>query len=294
MNEKYKGIFTALLTPFDENNHVNAKVLRELVDFNLKQGVSGFYVGGSTAEAFMLTEEERLLVMKTVSEYAKGRCTLIAHVGCISTKQAIKFAKASQEMGYDAVSSVSPFYYKFSFDEIKKYYFDIADAVQLPMFIYNFPAFSGVNLTVDNIKEFLDDDRFIGVKHTSNDYFALEQFKSAYPEKIVYNGYDEMCLAGLSMGADGAIGSTFNFMADKFVKIRKLVMENDLNAAREIQKDANVIIQALCKVGVFQGEKAVLDALGFDFGPARAPFAPLTDEQKKDLLSTVLPLLRGK
>ncbi len=294
MNEKFKGIFTALLTPFDENDHVNTKVLRELVDFNLKQGVSGFYVGGSTAEAFMLTEEERLLVMKTVSEHAKGRCTLIAHVGCISTKQAIKFAKASQEMGYDAVSSVSPFYYKFSFDEIKKYYFDIADAVQLPMFIYNFPAFSGVNLTVDNIKEFLDDDRFIGVKHTSNDYFALEQFKSAYPEKIIYNGYDEMCLAGLSMGADGAIGSTFNFMADKFVKIRKLVAENDLNAAREIQKDANVIIQALCKVGVFQGEKAVLDALGFDFGPARAPFAPLTDEQKKDLLSTVLPLLRGK
>lgn len=291
MNEKFKGIFTALLTPFDENDHVNTKVLCELVDFNLKQGVSGFYVGGSTAETFMLTEEERLLVMKTVSEHAKGKCTLIAHVGCISVKQAIKFAKAAQYMGYDAVSSVAPFYYNFSFNEIKKYYFDVADAVQLPMLIYNFPACSGVNLTVDNIKEFLDDDRFIGVKHTSNDYFALEQFKAAYPDKVVYNGYDEMCLAGLSMGADGAIGSTFNFMADKFVKIRELVTDNNVNAAREIQKDANTIIQALCKVGVFQGEKAVLDALGFDFGPARAPFAPLTDEQKKELLDTVLPLL---
>ena len=288
---KFQGIFPALLTPFDEHDQVNTKVLEELVDYNLKKGVDGFYVGGSTAEAFLLSDEERLLVMKTVSERAKGKCTLIAHIGCISTVQAIRFAKAAQEMGYDAVSSVAPFYYKFSFSEIKKYYFDIVDAVDLPMLIYNFPAFSGVNLTVDNIKEFLNDDRFIGVKHTSNDFFALEQFKAAFPDKLVYNGYDEMLLAGLSMGADGAIGSTFNFMAEKFIKIRELLAQNDLVGAQKIQKEANIIIQALCKVGVMQGEKAVLDALGFDFGPARAPFAPIPDEQKKELLDTVLPLL---
>lgn len=291
MNEKFKGIFPALLTPFDANDRVNTKVLGELVEYNLKKGVDGFYVGGSTAEAFLLTEEERILVMKTVMERAKGKCTLIAHIGCISTAQAIRLAKAAEEMGYDAVSSVAPFYYKFSFDEIKKYYFDIADAVDLPMLIYNFPAFSGVNLTVNQIKEFLNDDRFIGVKHTSNDYFALEQFKTAFPDKVVYNGYDEMLLAGLSMGADGAIGSTFNFMAEKFIKIRELLAQNDLAGAQAVQRDANAIIQALCKVGVMQGEKAVLDALGFDFGPARAPFAPLTEEQKKGLLDVVLPLL---
>ncbi len=291
MDEKFKGIFPALLTPFDKNDRVNTQVLCELVDYNLKKGVNGFYVGGSTAEAFMLTEEERLLVMKTVSERAKGKCTLIAHIGCISTAQAIKFAKAAQEMGYDAVSSVAPFYYKFSFHEIKKYYFDILNAVELPMLIYNFPAFSGVNLTIDNIKEFLNDERIIGVKHTSNDYFALEQFKTAFPGKVMYNGYDEMFLAGLSMGADGAIGSTFNFMAEKFIKIRQLFLQNDVEGAQKIQREANAIIQALCKVGVMQGEKAVLDALGFDFGPARAPFEPLTEEQKKGLLDIVLPLL---
>lgn len=291
MNEKFKGIFPALLTPFDKNDHVNTDVLCELVDYNLKKGVTGFYVGGSTAEAFLLTDEERLQVMKTVSERAYGKCTLIAHIGCISTSQSIKFAKKAQELGYDAVSSVAPFYYKFSFDEIKKYYFDIVDAVDLPMLIYNFPAFSGVNLTVNNIKEFLEDDRFLGVKHTSSDYFALEQFKTAFPEKLVYNGYDEMFLAGLAMGADGAIGSTFNFMAEKFIKIRELFMQNDIKGAQKVQQEANAIIQALCKVGVMQGEKAVLDALGFDFGPARAPFGLLSDEQKKELCETVLPLL---
>ena len=291
MLEKFKGIFPALLTPFDKNDCVNTKVLEAITEYNIKKGVDGFYVDGSTAEAFLLSDQERLAVLESVSKVAKGKATLIAHIGCISTKQAIALAKEAKEMGYDAISSVAPFYYKFSFQEIKKYYFDIVDAVDLPMFIYNFPAFSGVNLTVDNIKEFLTDDRFLGVKHTSNDYFALEQFKAAFPDKLVYNGYDEMFLAGLAMGADGAIGSTFNLMAEKFIEIQKLFKENKIEEARAVQKQANVIIQALCKVGVMQGEKAVMDALGFDMGPARAPFAPLSDAQKKELLDTVMPLL---
>ena len=291
MNQKFQGIFPALLTPFDQGNRVNTAVLKELVDYNLKKGVSGFYVTGSTAEAFLLTQKERLLVMETVSQQAKGKCTLIAHVGCISTEQSQQLAKEAEAMGYDAVSSVAPFYYKFSFPEIKKFYFDIADAVSIPMLIYNIPAFSGVSLTVDHIGEFLTDDRFLGVKHTSNDYFALERFKTAFPDKVIYNGYDEMFLAGLSMGADGAIGSTFNFMAEKFIKIRELFMEGNMTEAKALQTQANHIITALCKVGVMQGEKAIMDGLGFDFGPARAPFAPLTQEQKQALLQEVLPLL---
>lgn len=291
MKKEFTGIFPALLTPFDKNDNVNTEVLRRITRYNLDKGVSGFYVGGSTAEAFLLSTEERLQVMQTVAEEAKTETTLIAHIGCISTKQAIELAKAAKEMGYDAISSVAPFYYKFSFPEIKKYYYDIVDAVDLPMFIYNFPAFSGVNLTVDNIAEFLTDDRFLGVKHTSSDYFALEQFKAAFPDKIVYNGYDETFLAGLAMGADGAIGSTFNLMAEKFIKIRALFAENKVAEAQAVQKEANAIIRALCKVGVMQGEKAVMDALGFEMGDARAPFAPLSQEQKKELLDTVMPLL---
>lgn len=291
MNKKFKGIFPALLTPFHTQGNVNTKVLCDLVDYNLSKDVAGFYVGGSTAESFLMTEEERVSVMKTVSERAKGKCTLIAHIGCISTEQSIRLAKVAKELGYDAISSVAPFYYKFTFSEIRKFYFDIVSAVDMPMLIYNFPAYSGVTLTVDNIKEFLSDDRFIGVKHTSSDYFAMEQFKSAYPEKVIYNGYDEMFLSGLSMGADGAIGSTFNFMAEKYIKMMECFEKGDLLCAQKLQKEANTIIQSLCKVGVMQGEKAVLEAMGFDLGPARAPFEPLTAEQKKELVDIVLPLL---
>jgi N-acetylneuraminate lyase len=167
------------------------------------------------------------------------------------------------------------------------------DAVDLPMLIYNIPAFSGVNLTVGNISEFLNDDRFIGVKHTSNDYFALEQYKAAFPDKIVYNGFDEMFLSGVSMGADGAIGSTYNFMADKFVAMQMLFAENNIHEAQKMQKEANRIIALLCKIGVIPAEKEVLNQLGFEFGECRHPFCSPTNEQKAMIAKEIIPYIKS-
>ncbi len=279
-NKDYQGIFPALLTPFDKNDCIDHTALRELVRMNLVKGVSGFYVGGSTAEAFLLTDAERNSVYETVAEEAGACSVLLAHVGAISTKQAIEFAKVAKSCGYHAMSAIAPFYYKFSFEQIKKHYFTIAEAVDLPMIIYNFPNFSGVNLSVAQVAEFFADERFIGIKHTSNDFFALEQFKTNFPQKLVFNGFDEMFLSGLSMGADGGIGSTYNFMAEKYVAIYRLFRESKFDEALEIQKECNRIITALCKVGVMEGEKEVLCQMGLHFGNARAPFSCLTEEQK--------------
>ena len=291
MKKEFGGVYPALLTPFDENDKINFNSLEKLVEYNLKKGVHGFYVDGSTAEAFLLTFEERKEILKTVSECAKGKCNLIAQIGCIGTKMSVELAQYAESLGYDAVSSVAPFYYKFGFEEIKKYYFDIVNSVNIPMVIYNIPAYSGVTLSADNIGEFLSDDRFIGVKHTATDYFALRQFKRAFPDKTIFNGFDETFLAGLSMGADGAIGSTFNFMAEKFIRIFELFKNNDVAAAQKIQNEADVIIEELCKVGVMQGEKAILDELGIKMGNVRAPFKPISDENRKYIVKKVMPLL---
>lgn len=291
MNGKFKGIFTALLTPFDEENRINTDALCAAIDFNLKMGIKGFYVCGSTGEAFLLSEAERVQIMRTVAKHVNGRGTLIAHVGCISTDSSIRLAKEAESMGYDAISSVAPFYYKFSFDEIRTHYFDIVDQVGLPMLVYNFPAFSNVNLSVDALSEFLKDERFLGVKHTSQDLYAMEAIKTAFPDKIIYNGYDEMCLAGLATGADGAIGSTYNFMGDKFVRLQSAVEHNDLAAARAIQHEANVIITCLLKYGIMAAEKAVMTGLGINFGNPRKPCKPLSGDQSAELCETILPML---
>ena len=218
---KFDGIFTALLTPFDKNNKINEKALRELVKFNLSMGVKGFYVCGSTGEAFLMSKDERRQVMEIVKD-SSGDATLIAHVGSVNEIEALELAKYAKELQYDIVSSVAPYYYKFSFEEIKNYYFRLADAAELQMLVYHIPVLSGVNMGIENLGEFLNDDRFIGIKYTSNDFFMMEQCKSNFPDKVLYNGFDEMFLSGLSMGADGAIGSTYNFMANKFVLINEL------------------------------------------------------------------------
>ena len=276
----FDGIFTALLTPFDQNDKINEKALRELISMNIQMGVRGFYVSGSTAEAFLMTPEERREIFRIVRDAAPEQ-TLIAHIGSIHEKEAEELGLYAAELGYDAISSVAPFYYKFSFEEIKSYYFRLAERVELPMLVYNFPAFSGVNLGFDQFEQFLTSDLFLGVKHTSNDFFTLQRCKSAFPNKIIYNGFDEMFLSGLSMGADGGIGSTYNFMADKFVAIQKLFGEGKLQEAQAIQAEANHIIAVLAKVGVMQAEKEVLNQMGLEFGICRRPFQEPTSEQKE-------------
>ena len=101
-----------------------------------------------------------------------------------------------------------------------------------------------------------------------------------------------MFLAGLSMGADGGIGSTFNFMAEKYIEIRRLFQENDMSAAQALQREVNTILRALVEVGVMQGEKAIMEGLGFPLGQARSPFAPLSGAQKEKLLRLALPALQ--
>ncbi|MBQ9778073.1 MAG: N-acetylneuraminate lyase [Clostridia bacterium] len=288
---QFSGIFTALLTPFDKNNKLNEKALCDLVKMNLDKGVSGFYVGGSTAEAFLLTDDERRAVYEIVAAEAKGKCKLLAHIGALSTDQAIGFAKHAERLGYDAISSVAPFYFKYTFAELKQYYFDIVNEVALPMIVYHFPNFSGVSLTAANVGEFLQDDRFAGIKYTSSDYFMMEQIKSAFPDKVVFNGFDETFLAGISLGADGGIGSTYNFMADKFVKIKKLYAEGKMQEAKAVQQEANAIITVLCQIGVMQAEKEVLNQMGLDFGHCRRPFAPVTEEQKKLIAEKIIPYI---
>lgn len=281
--EKLKGIFPALLTPFTKEGKINEGALASLVKMNLDKGVDGFYVGGSTAEAFLLSQEERKYILDIVMQEAKGKGSVIYHIGCIGTDQAINLGRYAEKAGVDAISSIPPFYYNFSFSEIKNYYFDIVNEVSLPMIIYNFPAFSGVTLNIGNMKEFFVDNRFIGLKHTSNDFYTLERVKRVYQDVIVYNGFDEMFLSGLIMGADGGIGSTYNVMAEKFVAIRKLFLQGDIRLAQKLQREANNIIEVLAKVGVLPGEKEILNMMGFEYGECRRPFKKLDVEEKKML-----------
>ncbi len=283
MDKEYRGIYAALVTPYTRNGEVNYSELKKLINYLIEKGIDGFYVGGSTAETFLLSNEERKKILETVVDANHGRKKVICHTGAISTDQAIDFANHARAAGANAISAISPFYYKFSNKEITDYYHDIMNATDLPMFIYNFPNFSGFALTQDILDELMRHENLIGVKFTSSDFFMLERIKTNHPELIVWNGFDEMLAAGLMMGADGGVGSTYNCMCPLIHKIYDSFLGKNMEEAQEYQKQANYVIKAICNHGVFASIKTILEFEGFEFNGCRRPFAAMTQEGRKEL-----------
>lgn len=279
--ERITGIFPAIVTPFQADNEIDESALRALVDRLVAEGVSGFYVGGSTGEAFLMSTDERKRVLELVADVVGDRTSVIAHVGSPSTRTAIELARHAQAKGVTAVSAVPPFYYKYSIDEILDYYRDIAASVQTPILLYNIPSLSGVTLDSENARPLLEDERVVGVKHTSMDLYELERMKQSFPRLSLLNGHDEVMLAGLSMGADGAVGSTFNIMAKLVIQIQKAFMAGRFAEADGLQHRVNAVIEVLKKVGVFRGVKYVLKLQGIDCGECRKPFRALSEAEKR-------------
>lgn len=288
--KNYQGVYAALMTPFKADGSVDYDALQVLADHCIDSGLTGLYVGGSTGEGFLLTEEERMEVFRVVGKHMAGKCNLFAHVGAISTDSAVRMAKVAEASGFDAVSAVAPFYYSFPLEAIKTYYSDIMHATTLPMLMYNFPNAGGFNGMLDVVNSFIQDDKLLGIKHTSQNLFELEQFKHLERDLVVFNGFDEMLVAGLSMGADGGIGSTYNFMPKIILDIYNSFNKGDIAAAQKAQDKANRIISAMIPFGVFQMEKEILTNLGLPVGECRKPFLPLSAEGKAKAKEIALSL----
>jgi N-acetylneuraminate lyase len=281
------GVFSALITPLRADGALNLDILPALADAQIAQGIHGFYVGGSTGEAFLQSREERQAVIAGFARAVRGRAKLIAHVGAIATHEAIALAQAAADVGYDAISAIPPFYYDFSPAEVRAHYHALADATPLPLVVYNFPAKSARPLSTADLLTLLQHPKVIGVKHTSQNLYQLERLKTAAPHAVIYNGFDEMFVGGVAMGADGGIGTTYNFMGKLFVQMWNAVRAGELEQARALQTRANAVIDVLIDVGVFPGTKGILALQGLDCGPCRAPFSALTEAQQAKLAQVV-------
>jgi len=276
--KKLEGVVSALVTPFDEKDNVREDSIRRIINYNLKNGVSGFYACGSTGESLLLTLDERKRVLEIVKDEVKDRAFIIANIGCMGTKFSIELAKHAEEVGVDAISSFPPIYYKFSFDEIKQYYFDIADSVNVPLIIYYIPSFTNVEMSLENFSELLEHKNIMGVKFTSMNLFMLERIK-ALSNKTVFNGFDEVFLGGLSLGADGMIGSTCNIIPAIIRAIYDSFKSKEMEKAYIYQQKLNEIINDIKDFGIIPATKAILSLIGIECGKPRKPFKALGEEE---------------
>lgn len=282
---KYRGVFTALVTPMDVDGRLDPESLERLVEHQIEQGIRGFYVGGSTGEGFLLTSEERMAVLETVVQAARGRVTVISHVGCISTKESIRLARHAEQLGVDAISAVVPFYYKVGPGEIKDHYQAIMSAVSLPMIVYHFPGATGVQLSLGFYEEMAHNPRCIGVKFTSLNLFEMQQIRDRCGEDfLIWNGHDEVYAGGALMGADGAIGSTFNMMPALFTKLYQHHNRGEYSQVQLLQVQANAVIAHMLKYDVIPYEKYMLYLQGIIRNPAvRMPLKQFTSGERAEL-----------
>lgn len=282
--KKLKGVIPAVLTVFNEKEEFDQVGMREHIRFLLDRGVDGLYLTGSTGEGFTMTLEERKKVVEVVIDEVNKKVPIIVHVGAIGTKVSVELSKHAEEVGADAISSVPPFYWKFSEDQIIKYYKDIADSCSLPMIVYNVPL-AGV-MGVNTIKKLSKIENVIGVKYTTTTHFEITQIKDEVGEDfLIYSGCDEMSLSGLMSGADGIIGSFYNIMPDLFIKIYDAVKKENFKEAQKLQKDAIRIIMYTLKLPSFYaGMKTVLRTIGVNAGYCRSPFENLSKEDEDKLI----------
>ncbi|EQB37638.1 MULTISPECIES: N-acetylneuraminate lyase [Virgibacillus] len=285
-----KGIFSALLVPFDESGDIKEQGLREIIRQNIdKQKVDGLYVNGSSGENFMMSTEQKKEVFRIVSEENKGKVKLIAQVGSINLNEAVALGKYATDLGYDSLSAVTPFYYKFSFDEIKYYYETIINETKNNMIIYAIPALTGISMSLDQFEALFQNENVIGVKFTDGNFYLLERLRKKYPNKLIYSGFDEMLIYGAISGIDGAIGSTFNINGKRAKQILTLCQEDQVSKAYEIQHITNDLIERILDLGLYQTLKEILKITGIDAGVCKKPFEAFNSEKRaevKKLVST--------
>lgn len=283
MND-FRGIMPALLTPFDAQGNVNTAVLRQLIQFQLDAGVTGFYVNGSTGEGLLLDPDERKLVLETTLDAVSRRVPVIAHVGALSTRIAVDLAAHAVRAGAAAVAAIPPIYYAVDLDAIKEHYRQIA-AVGLPLWIYHIPGSTGVNLSPGQFAELLQIEGVSGMKFSSYNFFDMGAIIDSAGECDfpVVSGSDEMLLPALTMGARGAVGSTYNLLAAHFVRLYHAFTGGNFAEAQVMQIDANRVIRALVSVPHIAALKELLSGMGFDCGAPRRPLRPLTDAERRQL-----------
>lgn len=276
-----KGLFSALLVSFDEDGNVNEEGLRQIIRYNIDVNhMDGLYVGGSTGENFMLSTDEKKRIFEIAKDEAKEDLTLIAQVGSVNLKESVELAHFVTDLGYDAISAVTPFYYKFTFDEIKHYYDTIINGVDNRMIIYSIPFLTGVDMSLSQFGELFKNPKIVGVKFTQADFYLLERIRKTFPDKLIYAGFDEMLLPATVLGVDGAIGSTYNINGKRARQIFELAKAEKITEALEIQHVTNDLITDILDNGLYGTIKLLLQEAGVDAGFCREPMKKYTPEMK--------------
>lgn len=285
---KIKGLVAATFSTFHEDGSLHLDLVPGIVDKLIRDGVSGVFVCGTNGEGPNMTIEERIAVAEAYAAAAQGRLLLIVHVGHPSIAEAKRLAKHAASIGADAISSVAAFYFRpTSVTVLADSMAEIASAAPAtPFYYYHIPALTGVGM---DMVEFLRlagarIPNLAGIKYTAatiHEYQACLNYENGKYDILF--GYDELLLPALAVGAEGAVGSTYNFAAPLYLEVVKAFRSGDMERAREIQLGLVEMILRMVKFAPIPAQKAIMEMVGYPQGPCRLPLTALSRDEKQRL-----------
>lgn len=288
-HEKLTGLVAATHTPFHADGSLNLDAVGKQAGHLSKNGVRTVFIGGSTGESSSLSLDERMALCSRWAEVTKGTSLrLVVHVGANCLRDARAQAAQAEKLGVSAISALCPSYFKPRFvpmlveccEEI------VRDAREIPFYFYDIPALTGVMLSMPDFLAAARDrlPTLAGLKFTNPDMMAYQQCLRADSGRWdVPWGIDEHMLGALALGAQGAVGSGFNFAAPIYNRLLAAFAKGDLATAREEQFRGVRLIQLFARYGYMGAAKAAMKMLGVDVGPARLPNNALNQEQSAQL-----------
>ena len=244
--ENIKGVYTALITPFNEDDEVDYDGLMRNVEFQIESGIDGLVALGTTAETPTLTPHEKEQVLHTVIETANKRVPIIAGTGTNATRTTLEESKKAMEMGADGLLVVTPYYNKPQQGGIYNHFAEVAH-LGAPVIVYNIPGRTGVNIETETLERIAELDNIIGVKEASGNISqimdVIARIKRKHPNFSVMNGDDALTYPVLALGGDGVISVVSNLVPKHLRSIYRYCTIGDYENARRLHYDLLPLFQ---------------------------------------------------
>jgi 4-hydroxy-2-oxoglutarate aldolase len=289
------GVYPALTTPFAADGEVSLADVKYNIERYNSTGIAGFVVLGSTGESVLLSRSEMDGVLVAVRDAAGQGKRLIAGTGAESTQDTIERTKRAAELGYQLALVKTPHYYKPAYkpEVLIAHYRRVADASPIPVLLYSVPLFTGVTLEAPEVGALAEHPNIIGIKESSGHVMRVAEIVGACPADFqVLTGSAGTMLAGLTVGAKGAILALGSALPEMCVTLYELYLNGEIDKARALQ---NVLLKAskvIQSEHAIAGIKFAMDQRGYHGGIPRLPLVPLSDAQKQrvlDLLGSLEP-----
>lgn len=280
----FQGVFTALITPFRTDGSIDEPALRRIVNAQIEAGVAGLVPVGTTGESPTVSHEENLRVIEVVIDEAAGRVPVIAGTGSNSTAEAIDMTSRARELGAAASLQVSPYYNKPSQEGLFRHFTTIADAVDLPMVVYNIPGRTGRNIETETLLRMAEHPGIVAVKEASGSIPQMMDVIDRLPDSFdVLSGDDNLAFPLTALGGCGVVSVASNLVPGRMVQMIRQALAGELSHARSAHYELLPLFRAVFLDTNPIPIKYMMHRAGFCEEVYRLPIVPLSAEHKAQI-----------